>query len=101
MRKVETETILGDQAALLRYMAAQSIAKRGVQQVRRAMIGADAVEARGIDRQVDRVADLQRAALDRRLMRVQPPTRLAGVADTPRHAAHPPDRRAAAPPPPP
>src|SRR3546814_4592271 len=64
--------------------------------MRRAVIGADAIAPRGIDRQMHGVADLQRAGLDRRLMRVQPPQRLAGVADRRRRAAERRDRTAVA-----
>src|SRR5690606_1985528 len=81
MRKVEAEAILRDQATLLRYMPAKAVAERCVQQVRRAVVGANAVAALGIDRKLYRIADLQCPRLELRLMRVQAAERFAGVAN--------------------
>ena len=62
-------------------MPAEAIAQGGVEQVRRRMVGADGIAARGIDREMDLIAHLDRARFDLRLMGMQPPQRLGGVGD--------------------
>src|SRR3546814_8710134 len=52
-----------------------------MEQVRRAVIGTNAVAARGIDAELHGIADLERARLQLRLMRVQAAERLARIAD--------------------
>ncbi len=61
--------------------APSRLAQRRVQQVRGAVIGADAAAPAMIDREMDHVADRNRAALDRRLMDVQAAQRLGRVLD--------------------
>ena len=57
LREVEAQAFGRDEAALLRDVKAEPLAQRLVQQVRRAVVRADAVAARAIDCQVKRVAD--------------------------------------------
>ena len=64
VREVEAEIVGRDEAALLRDMLAEPVAKRRVEQVRRAMVGADLVAAFGVDRLVDGIADRELALLD-------------------------------------
>ena len=73
VREIEPEAIRRDKTALLRNMLAQPVAKRGVKQMRRRMIGADGVAALGIDGQTHGVADSDAAALDARMMGVKAP----------------------------
>ena len=61
-------------------MLAQPLAQSCVKQMRRRMIGPDRIAPRGIDIELDQIAGLDRAASNHRLMRVQPPQRLGGVA---------------------
>ena len=64
LRKIEAQAIGRDQAALLRDMAAEPLAQRSVQQVRRRMVGADRGTAFMIDIELHAVADLHRTRLD-------------------------------------
>ena len=64
MREVEAEIVRRDQAALLGDVRAQAPAQRGVEQVRRAMVGADPVAALGIDLLMHGFADRQLARHD-------------------------------------
>jgi hypothetical protein len=59
--EVEAQPVGRDQRALLRDVLAEPIAQRLVQQMRRGVVGAHAAR-RVVDLQLDRVADLQRAA---------------------------------------
>ena len=61
---IEAQAVGGDEAALLRDVAAEAMAQRGVEQMGRAVVGADRVAALDIDRLVDGVADLERARGD-------------------------------------
>ncbi len=64
VREVEAEAVGRDQAALLRHVRAEPVAQRGVEQVGRAMIGADRAAALLVDLLGQRVADLERALAD-------------------------------------
>ena len=79
MGEVEAEIVRRDQAALLADMRAEAAAKRGVQQVGGAVVGADAVAAFGIDLLMDGVADLEFAGGDRRRERVELAERLRRI----------------------
>ena len=61
MREVEAEIVGRNQAALLRDMRAEVPPKRGMKQVRRAVVGADAVAALAVDLLVNGLADRQLA----------------------------------------
>ena len=64
VREIEPEMVGRDQAALLGDVRAQMPAQRGVEQMRRAMIGADPVAALGIDLLMHRLAHRQLACDD-------------------------------------
>ena len=57
VREIEPEVVRSDQASLLGDMGAETMPKRGMEQVRSAMVGPDAVAAFGIYRLVDRFPD--------------------------------------------
>ena len=65
MRKVESEAPGLDQRALLRHVLAQHLAQRFVQEMGRGVVGAGRGAARVIDVEIDHLADLHRAALER------------------------------------
>jgi hypothetical protein len=64
MREVETQPVRRHQASLLGDMGAQALPQRGMEKMRGAVIGADPVAPRGIDREVHIVADREAALLD-------------------------------------
>ena len=66
MAEVEAQAIGRDERALLRHVIAEHLAQGLVQKMRRGMVGADGGAARVIDVEFERMADLQRALLDRR-----------------------------------
>ena len=76
MAEIETEAIFRNERALLRDVRTEPIAKRGVQQVGRRMVGADAATARGIDVELHDIADADAALGNARLMRMQLAERL-------------------------
>ena len=65
LAEVEAQPVGGDQRALLRHVLAEMAAQGGVQQVGGGVRAADAVAAGGVGLQLDRVADRERAALQR------------------------------------
>ena len=71
VRKVEAEAVGGDEAALLGDVLPKPMAKRGMEQMGRAVIGADRAAMRDIDRLDKRVAELDRPFGDRRAKRVE------------------------------
>src|SRR5258708_31698455 len=71
MREVEAKIVGRDQAAILGDMRAEMPAQRRVQQMRRAMVGADAVAALGIDFLMDALANRQLARDDLRAQDVE------------------------------
>ena len=71
VRIIEAQAVGGDEAALLRDVAAEAVAQRGVEQMGRAVVGAGRVAALDIDRLVERVADLERALGDAGAQRVK------------------------------
>ena len=64
LAEVEAQPVGGHQRALLRHVPAEMTAQGRVEQVRRRMGAADAVAARGVGLELDRVADRQRPALE-------------------------------------
>ncbi len=56
MREVEAEVVGGHQAALLGHMRAEPVAKCGVQQVGRTVIGANSISAIAVDLLLHRIA---------------------------------------------
>ena len=81
LAEVEAQPVGGDQRALLRHVLAEMAAQRGVQQVGGGVGAADAVAARGVDLQLDGVADRERAALERADMDEQVAQPLLRVGD--------------------
>ncbi len=71
--EIEAQAILCDQRSALGDVLAQAAAQRGVDEVRRGVIGAHAVTALGIDLELDRIADRDFAIVDADVMRVQAP----------------------------
>ena len=65
LAEVEAQPVGRDQRALLRHVLAQMPPQRGMQQVGRGVGAADAVAAGDVDRQLDRVAHGERAAVQR------------------------------------
>ena len=63
VRKIEAQAVGRDQAALLGDVAAEAMAQRGVEQMGRAVVGADRGAAFGVDDLVEGIAELD-AALD-------------------------------------
>ena len=86
LREVEAQPFRRDQAALLRDVQAEPLAERLVQQMRRRVVGADAVATRTVDRQVQRVADGDFAFAHGRDVRPQPPEIFPRILDLPQDA---------------
>src|SRR5688500_4240582 len=82
MREIEAEIVGRDQAALLGDVSAEAVAQGGVKQVRRTVVGANGGAAFGVDRLVERVADLERAFADVRAECVEFAERLRCVLNT-------------------
>ncbi len=62
-------------------MPAEMVAQRGVQQVRRAVVGAQRVATLDIDREMHGIADFDRSGFDAGLVRVQAAERLGRIVD--------------------
>ena len=71
MREIEAQPVGRDQRALLRDVIAEHLAQRLVQQMRRRMVAPDRAAAGVIDLERQRLADLERALLDRAVMHEQ------------------------------
>ena len=71
MGVVEPQAVLGDQRAFLRHVFAQPVAQGRVKQVSGRMIGANTVAALGIDREMNSVANRDRAAVNTAVMGMQ------------------------------
>ena len=81
MGEIESEPPRLDQRALLRHMGAEHLAQRLVQKMGRRVIGARCRAAGVIDLEIDHLADLQRADLERAVMQEQAVQLLLGVLD--------------------
>src|SRR5205085_4139 len=79
MGEIEPEIVRRDEAAFLSYMRAQVPAKSGMQQVRRAMVGANPVAAFAVHLLLHRFADRQFARDDVGPKRVELAKRLRSV----------------------
>ena len=86
LREIEAQAFGRDEAALLRDVQAEALAERFVQQVGGAMVGADAVAARAVDRQVQRIADRDRSFGDRGAVRPEAAEIFVRVLDLAEHA---------------
>ena len=84
--EIEPQPLGCDQAAFLRHMAAKAIAQRGVQQMRRAMVGAQAIAPLAIHQHLYAVTKLQAATVHHGVMGVQPPQWLGRVRNGGREA---------------
>ena len=89
VREVEAQPVGRDQRALLRDVRAQHLAQRLVQQVGGGVVGARGRAARVIDDQLDGVARLERALLDRADMHEQVAQLLLRVGDAEQRALRP------------
>ena len=65
VREIEAQPVGRDERALLRHMVAEHLAQRLMQEMRRRVMGARRAAPRMIDVELDRIADAQRASLER------------------------------------
>src|SRR6476659_7810362 len=79
MREVEAEVIGRNQASLLCDVRAKMASQRGMQQVGRAMVRANAVPSLAVDFLMDRVPDRQLSSQDFRAQHVKLAKRLRRV----------------------
>ena len=81
LAEVEAQPVGGDQRALLRHVLAEMAAQGRMQKVSGGVRPADAVAARGVGLELDRVADRERAALQRADMDPEVAQAFLGVGD--------------------